>query len=105
MSRVYRARSLDTGTIVAIKAIRIENMADDFRERLEREPEVQRGAGHENIVRLVESFRQHDEFFLVMEYIDGRSLAQMIHAEGGPLPFERVRRYFRQVLRAVDHLH
>lgn len=105
MSRVYRARSLDTGTIVAIKAIRIENMADDFRERLEREPEVQRGAGHENIVRLVESFRQHDEFFLVMEYIDGRSLAQMIHAEGGPLPLERVRRYFRQVLRAVDHLH
>lgn len=105
MSRVYRARHIQSGEIVAIKAVRIENMADDFRERLQREPDVQRGAGHENIVRLVESFSLHDEFFLVMEYVDGRSLAQIIHGEGGPLQFERARKYFRQILRAVDHLH
>lgn len=105
MSRVYRARSLATGEIVAIKAIKIENMADDFRLRLEREPEVQRGAGHENIVRLIESFSERDEFFLVMEYVEGRSLSQMIHGEGGPMPLERARKYFRPVLRAVEHLH
>lgn len=105
MSRVYRARHIESGEIVAIKAVRIENMADDFRERLQREPDVQRGAGHENIVRFIESFSVHDEFFLVMEFVDGRSLAQMIHSEGGPLQFERARKYFRQILRAVDHLH
>ncbi len=105
MSRVYRARNVETGEIVAIKVIKIENMAEDFRLRLEREPEVQRGVGHENIVRLMESFRERDEFFLVMEYVDGRSLSQMIHGETGPMTLERARKYFRGVLRAVEHLH
>ena len=105
MSRVYRARRVPDGAIVAVKVMSIDNMAPDYEARLRREPEVQRGIGHDNIVRLEESFRLHDEFFLVMEYVDGRSLARMIHAESGPLGFERARGYFRQVLRAVDHLH
>ncbi len=105
MSRVYRARRVTDGAVVALKVMSIDNMAPDFEARLRREPEVQRGIGHENIVRLEESFRERDEFFLAMEFVDGRSLATMIHAETGPLPFERARGYFRQVLRAVDHLH
>ena|GEM_PF-1623198 len=105
MSRVYRARRVSDGAIVALKVMSIDNMAPDFEARLRREPEVQRGIGHENIVRLEESFRERDEFFLAMEFVDGRSLATMIHAETGPLPFERARGYFRQILRAVDHLH
>lgn len=105
MSRVYRGRRIGTGEIVAVKAMQIENMAPDFEARLRREPEIQGGIGHENIVRLVESFRERDEFFLVMEYIDGRSLARMIHRETGPLPFDHARRYMRQILRALEHLH
>lgn len=105
MSRVYRGRRIGTGEIVAVKAMQIENMAPDFEARLRREPEIQGGIGHENIVRLVESFRERDEFFLVMEFIDGRSLARMIHRETGPLPFDHARRYMRQILRALEHLH
>jgi serine/threonine protein kinase len=105
MSRVYRGRRVSDGQDVAIKVILMENMAPDYEARLRREPEVQQGIGHENIVRLFESFREREEFFLVMEYIDGRSLARMIHRETGPMSFERARGYFRQALRAVDHLH
>jgi len=105
MSRVYRARRGEDGMLVALKILRAENAAPDFAARLEREPEIQRGAGHENIVHLIESFRDGDEFYLVMELVEGRSLAQMIHGETGPLPLDRARWYFRQVLRAVDHLH
>jgi hypothetical protein len=105
MSRVYRGRRLSDGEVVAVKVIHIENMAPDYEARLRREPEVQHGIGHENIVGLHESFREREEFFLVMEYVDGRSLARIIHHETGPMSFERARGYFRQVLRAVDHLH
>lgn len=105
MSRVYRARATDSGEIVAVKAIRADNVATDYEARLQREPDIQRGLGHENIVHLIDSFRFGDEFFLVMEYVDGRSLSRIIHTESGPLPLERARGYFRQMLRALDHLH
>ncbi|MEP7219196.1 MAG: protein kinase, partial [Bacteroidota bacterium] len=105
MSRVYRGRLQGSQEPVAIKVIQVENMDEEFEARLRREPEVQKGLGHENIVRLIESFREHDEFFLVMEYVEGRSMARLIHEEAGPLQFDRARGYFRQVLRAVDHLH
>ncbi len=105
MSRVYRARHVHTGAIVAVKAMSVENTAPDFEARMRREPEIQQGIGHENIVHLLESFRDRDQFYLVMEYIDGRSLAALIHREAGPLPFDRARHYMRQILRGLDHLH
>lgn len=105
MSRVYRATREGSGEVFALKAIRIENMAADFERRLRREPEVQQGLGHENIVQLVDWFRVRDEYFLVMEYVEGRSLSELIYRESGPLPFERARGYMRQILRAVNHLH
>jgi serine/threonine protein kinase len=105
MSRVYRATREGTNESFALKAIRIENMAADFERRLRREPEVQQGIGHENIVELIDWFRVRDEFFLVMEYIEGRSMSELIYRESGPMPFERARGYMRQMLRAVNHLH
>jgi serine/threonine protein kinase len=105
MSRVYRARKTGTGEFFAVKVIRIEDVAADFERRLRREPEVQRGLGHENVVQLFDWFRLGDEFFLVMELVEGRSLSQMIHRETGPMPFQRAKGYLRQTLRAVEHLH
>ncbi|MBC8145688.1 MAG: serine/threonine protein kinase, partial [bacterium] len=105
MSRVYRATREGTNQLFAVKAIRIENVAADFERRLRREPEVQKGTGHENIVELIDWFRVRDEFFLVMELVDGRSLSELIYRESGPMPFERARGYMRQILRAVNHLH
>lgn len=102
---MFRARALDTDEVVAVKAISVDHVAPDFESRLRREPEIQRGLGHENIVHLIDSFRFGDEFFLVMEYVDGRSLARIVHSESGPLPIERARGYFRQMLRALEHLH
>jgi serine/threonine protein kinase len=105
MSRVYRAQKTGTNEFYAVKVIRIEDVAADFERRLRREPEVQRGLGHENVVQLFDWFRLGDEFFLVMELVEGRSLSQMIHRETGPMTFQRAKGYLRQTLRAVEHLH
>lgn len=105
MSQVYRARRVEDGLIVALKAIRIEDIDADYERRLRREPEVQQGAGHRNIVGILDWFREHDTFYVVMEYVAGRSLAQMIYKESGPLPFEKARGYIRQALAGLAHLH
>lgn len=104
MSRVYRASAAD-GAIVAVKVIQFDEMAADYERRLRREPEIQRGIGHANIVGLIDWFRVGGEFFLVMEFVDGRSLWRIIHEETGALPFERARNYLRSVIGAVMHLH
>ena len=105
MSQVYRARRIEDGEVVALKAIRMEDVEAEHERRLRREPEVQQGAGHANIVKMHDWFREHDTFYLVMEYVAGRSLAQIIYKESGPIPFERARGYLRQALAGLAHLH
>ncbi|MCC7437224.1 MAG: serine/threonine protein kinase [Armatimonadetes bacterium] len=105
MSQVYRTRRVDDGLIVALKAIRMEDVDTDYERRLRREPEVQQGAGHQNIVGMLDWFREHDTFYVVMEYVAGRSLAQVIYKESGPLPFQKASEYIRQALAGLAHLH
>lgn len=113
MSTVRRAR-LRSGTTgpegvgperdLAIKVIAIDDLDPDFERRLRREPEIHEKLRHENIVELLDWFREGDEFFLVMEYVDGVSLSKMIR-DDGPIPFDRARDLMRGVLRAVALLH
>jgi serine/threonine protein kinase len=104
-SRVYRAREVETGAIVAVKVIHLESIAPDFQRRLRNEREIQQGVGHENIVRLIDWFESGDSFYLVMECVDGQSLYQRIHGGGGPIPFPEARRYLLGVLSGIGHLH
>jgi serine/threonine-protein kinase len=105
MSHVYRARHGRTGEIVAAKVLHIDDVAPDVERRLRREPELHQGIGHDNIVRLIEWFRVEDEFFLIMEFVAGESLAQILHRRGHPFSLDEVTGYFRQLLGGVGHLH
>lgn len=104
MSKVWRACRKDTDEEVAVKVIPIEDLAPDFERRLRREPEIQHGLRHGNIVPLLDWFREGNEFFLVMEYVRGNPLSRIVQ-QSGPLPFTKVRAYMRGILRAVHHLH
>ncbi|MGE3800178.1 MAG: serine/threonine protein kinase [Candidatus Kapaibacterium sp.] len=104
MSKVWRGERVKDGKEVAVKVIPIEDLAPDFERRLRREPEIHQKMQHENIVALLDWFREGDEFFLVMEYVAGLPLSKLIK-DSGPLPFSRVREIMRDVLRALHHLH
>jgi hypothetical protein len=61
---------------------------------------------HPNLALLREDFVLEDRYYLVMDWIEGRNLRQVLSAEGTPgLPPERVVDYVRQAGEAVDHLH
>ncbi len=85
MGEVYRARDTRLDRIVAIKILP-PHFADDAtrRQRFEREAKVVSSLNHPNICTLYDIGYQDGVDFIVMEYLEGQSLAERL--EEGPLP-------------------
>ena len=104
MGEVYRARDTRLGRTVAIKVlIRTAATRPDALERFEREARAVSSLNHPNICTLHDIGQQDGLTFLVMEYLDGKSLAQRL-AEG-PLLIEDVLRYASEIANALGEAH
>lgn len=105
---VYRARDLQLARDVALKVLdrgRSQTSSDDeFAEALEVEARLTARLEHPNIARVHDAGRIERRFFLTMELVSGRSLADLL-ASGGPLPFDRALKIIRQACAALDHAH
>jgi serine/threonine protein kinase len=104
MGEVYRACDTRLDRIVAIKVL-ADHVAGraDVRERFEREARAIAALNHPHICVLYDVGHQDDIDYLVMEYLEGETLAQRL--EKGPLPVEQVLRYAVQVADALDKAH
>lgn len=61
---------------------------------------------HPNLPLLREDFTDANHCYLIIDWIEGRTLAQVLHDEGTPgLPLDRVLDYLSQAAEALDHLH
>lgn len=108
MGVVYRAEDPVIGRPVAIKTVHKRLLADeagaDFAARFRNEA---RSAGrllHPNIVTVYEYGEDEDSAYLVMEYVEGRTLAQLLQAD--PLPPEgQLLRWMDQLLDALECAH
>ncbi|TKJ39016.1 hypothetical protein CEE37_11360 [candidate division LCP-89 bacterium B3_LCP] len=102
---VYRAFQHSLQRPVLIKELRPELFQDeDLRERFEREARACARIKHENIVDIYELSSSSERIFLVMEFIDGCSLANLIH-EHSPLPINLVSALIMQTLRGLACAH
>ena len=107
MGVVYRARQVSLDRIVALKMLVHRPFeTPELAERLEAEARAAAGLHHPGIVAIHE-FGQHDgQFFFSMEYIEGRSLADVIaDSPGQTKDFERAARYLRDIAGAVHYAH
>jgi serine/threonine protein kinase/Tol biopolymer transport system component len=104
MGEVYRARDTRLDRTVAIKILP-PHFADDLnrRQRFEREAKVVSSLNHPNICTLHDVGQQDGVDFIVMEYLEGESLAARL--EKGPLPAPQVLQYGTQVASALDKAH
>src|ERR1700674_1066709 len=104
MGEVYRARDTRLDRIVAIKVLPA-HLADrsELRERFEREARTIAGLNHPQICTLFDIGRQDGIDYLVMEYLEGETLAQRLAR--GPLPLERVLQYAIEIADALDKGH
>ena len=105
MAVVYRALDTQLNSVVAIKVLRPEYETDmEFVRRFSREAEAAAKMSHENIVNLLDVGIEGDMRYIVMEYVDGLTLKQMIREEGRIHPDVALRMTLR-ILAAVDHAH
>jgi eukaryotic-like serine/threonine-protein kinase len=104
MGEVYRARDTRLDRIVAIKVLP-PHLADrpELRERFEREARTVASLNHPHICVLYDIGQQDGTDFLVMEYLEGETLAQRLNK--GPLSLEQVLQYAIEIADALDKAH
>jgi serine/threonine protein kinase len=104
MGEVYRAKDTRLNRIVAIKVLP-SHLADspELRERFEREARTIASLNHPHICTLYDIGHQDGTDFLVMEYLEGETLAQRLVK--GPLPLDQVLQYAIEIADVLDKAH
>jgi serine/threonine protein kinase/Tol biopolymer transport system component len=104
MGVVYRAHDTRLERTVAVKVLPV-GLADrsDLRERFEREARAIGSLNHPHICTLYDIGEQGGTDYLVMEYLEGETLAQRLLR--GPLPLNQVMQYAIEISDALDKAH
>ena len=105
MAHVYRAMNLSSRKMVAIKVLKDEFRNDaEFLRRFEREARAVLHLSHENIVRAFDVGETDGLPYIVLEFVDGRTLKEIID-ENGPMPSRIAVALVVQVLDALGAAH
>ena len=105
MGEVYRARDTRLERTVAVKVLPAHLTGnEELRQRFEREAKTISQLSHPHICALYDVGREGDRDYLVMEYLEGESLAGRIAREGGIAPAATLAAA-RQVASALDVAH
>jgi Tol biopolymer transport system component len=104
MGEVYRARDTRLDRIVAIKVLPSHLTSNDaLRARFEREARAISALSHPNICALYDVGREGETEYLVMEYLEGETLADRIAR--GSLPRSQLLKLGAQIAEALQHAH
>jgi len=106
MGSVYKARHRELGKIVAIKILE-SNWEQNFMsyERFMREAKASSRLSHPNVISVYDfGFLPGQRPFIVMDYLEGNTLADLLK-EKGRLPPERAEYIFRQICAGLAHAH
>ena len=102
--KVYRALNRDTGDFRAIKEIQTRGMPPGHLDSVQSEIDLLHNLQHPQIVRYFETIRTEHHLYLVLEYVENGSLANL-QKQFGCFPEQLVANYVRQVLTGLEHLH
>ncbi len=103
MGQVFQVEHKITKRKEAMKVL-IADLADDTQiQRFKREIEVQARLNHPNIAAVHNAFRLKDRLILVLEFVEGRTLENIL--KRGKLPWETGFDYMRQTLDALSYAH
>jgi serine/threonine-protein kinase len=105
MANVYLAEDQELGRRVAIKILNDRHAGDEqFVERFRREAKNAAALSHPNIVSIYDRGEAEGTYYIAMEYLDGRSLKELI-VQRGPAPVTVSVEYARQILSALRFAH
>ncbi|TVP67755.1 MAG: serine/threonine protein kinase [Nitriliruptor sp.] len=101
MGDVYRGLDTRLGRRVAVKVLRVDETV--ARRRFEAEAITLSNLQHPNVVVLFDAGEHEDISFLIMEFVDGPSLGEVLDA--GPMDLERLREMGRDIASALAYAH
>ncbi|MBL0212864.1 MAG: serine/threonine protein kinase [Myxococcales bacterium] len=105
MAVVYRAIQEPLGRTVAIKALKSSAASEEHVvTRFEREAKSLATLQHENIIHVYDFHRERGALFIVMEYVQGIDLYDLLE-KCGRLPYDVAAIIAMQVARALDYVH
>ncbi len=104
MGEIFKARDPRLNRTVAIKALSIEGMGDpDRRRRFIQEAQAASGLNHPNIITIHDIISDSENEYMVMEYVSGKTLSELIQAGG--VGVEKTLRYGVQIADALAAAH
>jgi serine/threonine protein kinase len=104
MASIFRATDLRNGQTVAIKVPHPEMEGDPvFFDRFQREQEIGRKLDHPGVMKVFTD-GDNSQFYMVMEWVEGRLLRQVLN-EQGKLPPERAVRIALGIAEALEYIH
>ena len=104
MASIWDATDERSGMRVAIKIPHPEMECDPiFFERFQREEEIGKKLDHPGVMKVYDNPGRKD-LYIVMEWVDGKLLRQVLQ-ETGKMPAERAVRIVTQICKALDHIH
>src|SRR5579864_2910178 len=104
MGEVYRARDTRLDRMVAIKVLPSHLSSDpELKQRLEREAKAISALQHANICTLYDIGTQRGTDFLVMEFLEGQTLAERL--QKGALPVDQVLKIGTEIAQALEKAH
>ena len=107
MGAVYRARHRSLGVTRAVKVLSLPPQLAGNRDAVQlfqREARIAARLEHPHIVRIFDIAEQDGIQYIVMELLQGQSLAQLIQSSR-PLPLDRALRILEQIAAALDFAH
>lgn len=105
MALVYKAKCRLLNRYVAVKILRPEFISDeDFINKFEKESQAAASLSHPNIVNIYDVGTDNDVHYIVMEYVDGKTLKKYIK-EKGLLKNDEVINISKQIALALQHAH
>jgi serine/threonine protein kinase/DNA-binding beta-propeller fold protein YncE len=109
MGIVYRAIHPASNKIVAIKKLFLDQISpekkEEFKDRFVREAHTIARLKHPNIVEVLDVSLNKDDYFYVMEFLDGDSLRKDLLRRGGKMPVENFLPILKQVGEALSFAH
>lgn len=105
MALVYKAKCRLLNRYVAVKILRSEFTGDEeFVKKFKRESQAAASLSHPNIVSIYDVGMEDDIYYIVMEYIKGQTLKELIKSKGA-LGIEYATNISLQIASALEHAH
>ncbi|MVO99226.1 Stk1 family PASTA domain-containing Ser/Thr kinase [Paenibacillus lutrae] len=105
MALVYKGLDILLHRKVAVKMLRQQYVNDEeFIRRFRREAQAAASLSHPNVVSIYDVGQEGDVHYIVMEYVEGSTLNELIK-ERAPLPVEEAVHYGAQISDALEHAH